>query len=276
MKTVPFTITFFTVAMMTLVVCAVDTIIPRSKHPWGRFPVGSWKTVRVHSEIFDHQQKLRSSSITETTTTLLAVTDTQYTLRVEVLVRVAGKRFVYQPKTKTIGFNGEVNGQTVKLTTLRKATLLVNEKELACEVRRLEINDGNAKQTSIVYYSPELPPYILKRHTVSTVISTKQKNYESHVEVVGLGLPIDVLGETKTATYLKTLQLRPNGSTTTIEAHCLDVPGGVVSSTSKELGKDGNLIRRSRIELVDYERGDGRVRVYKRRWFHPRKWNRKL
>lgn len=275
MKTVPFTITFFTIAMLALVAGAVDTIVPRNQHPWGRFPVGSWKTVRVHSENFDHQQKVRSSSMTETTTTLLAVTDTQYTLRVEVFVRVAGKRFVSQPKTKTIGFNGEVNGQTVKLTMLRKETLVVNENKLACEVQRLEINDGNAKQTSIVYYSPELPPYILKRHTISTDISTKQKNYESHVEVVAFGLPVKVLTETKTATYLKTLQLRPNGTTTTIEAHCLDVPGGVVSSTSKELGKDGNLLRQSRIELVDYDRGDGRVRVYKRRWFHPRKWNRK-
>ncbi|RMG00296.1 MAG: hypothetical protein D6741_07035, partial [Planctomycetota bacterium] len=63
----------------------------RQFHAWARFEPGAWKIVRTVTETF--QQNRKVISVTETKTTLDKVDTNAVTLRVEVVVRVAGKRF---------------------------------------------------------------------------------------------------------------------------------------------------------------------------------------
>ena len=80
----------------------------------------------------------------------------------------------------------------------------------------------------------------------------KETNYTSRVDVLALSMPYKVLSENKTTSLIKTVHNRSDGMTVTVEVHTPEVPGGVVAHTSKQLDLDGNLIRRSTLELVDY------------------------
>ena len=65
-------------------------------------------------------------------------------------------------------------------------------------------------------------------------------------------MPYPVLDQTVPTYYYKTLQQNGKTSTVTLAVHADDVPGEVVAFTSKESNAEGRLIRRSRMELVDY------------------------
>ena len=70
-----------------------ETLIPRQHHEWGRFPVGSWKKVRLVTEKLDRTGQVISSNISVTTTTVVAVHRVAVELRLETVVEVAGKQF---------------------------------------------------------------------------------------------------------------------------------------------------------------------------------------
>src|SRR5687768_11687188 len=71
--------------------------LPQEQHPWGRFPSGSWKSVRVVTETLDDKGEVANVTRTETRTTLVAADERGYSLRIESTVEVAGKRFASQP-----------------------------------------------------------------------------------------------------------------------------------------------------------------------------------
>jgi hypothetical protein len=56
----------------------------------------------------------------------------------------------------------------------------------------------------------------------------------------------------KSTAYERTIQRTSKGANVTLDVICVDVPGGIVARTSKEMDSDGHLVRRSMLELVDY------------------------
>ncbi len=96
-----------------------------------------------------------------------------------------------------------------------------------------------------------MPPYVLKREGVTTSADGKTVRSETAVEVVALDMPVRVRGETRSGSYVKTVHRNLKGTVTTLAVLLSDVPGGVVSHSSKEVDKSGRLIRRSTLELLD-------------------------
>lgn len=232
----------------------LDLTALAAHHPWARYGVGSWKKVRVTTETYDESGKLESTSITETKTTLVAVDRLNYTLRVDVSVEVAGRRFEAEPKQITQGLLGESAGQRVEIKQLPDGKITICGREYPCKMRQVTINGDGTKRVTVSHYSDDIPPYLLKSQTTVTDPDRNQENYESTAEVVALDMPFKVLTETKSAAYVRTLLKRSDGVTTsTIEVHCSDVPGAVVSHSSREADSNGRVIRRSTLELLDYE-----------------------
>src|SRR5687767_14038503 len=60
---------------------AADIAVPADQHAWGRFPLGSWKSVRVTSEVLDEAGRITNVTITDTKTTLVVADAASYTLR---------------------------------------------------------------------------------------------------------------------------------------------------------------------------------------------------
>ncbi len=128
---------------------------------------------------------------------------------------------------------------------------MIERNKIPCRVQRLDFS-GESKTLVTVYYSDEVAPYILKRHSVTTDLEGKKVLGESAMEVDGLELPWEVLGETKNVASVKTVQKHDKGSVTTLSMTSPDVPGGVVHHTSKEIDAAGRLTRRSVLELVSF------------------------
>lgn len=235
---------------------ANDLLLQRSQHAWGRFPQDSWKCVRVVTETFDKQGRTDSTTITETRTTLADVGPSALSLRSEIAVEVAGKRFVPQPQLVKQGYCGESEGQVAEIKEIGTSQLVIGGETIPCEIRQVSIRGGDVLINSTVHFSASVAPYVLQRETVSSDAAGKFVHYQTRVDVLALGMPCRVLAEVKPAAYVRTIHTNPAGTTSTVEVHCLDVPGGIVAHASKELDAGGRLVRRSTLELVNYGVGE--------------------
>jgi hypothetical protein len=247
-----------------LIACIVSPVaakqlegVPREQHPWGQFKIGSWKRVRTHTENLDEKGAVVSTSTTETTTKLVDVDDEGYTLRVDVVVEVAGKRFTAQPQIIRRGYNGEGDGQEVSVKKMGEAGVTINGRQVTCEVRKITVDANDIKRITTVHYTDSVAPYVLKRETTSINADGKPADFQSQVDVVAFDMPTKVGTETKSTSLLRILNQQGKTTTLTLEVNCLDVPGGVVSHTSKETDEAGRITRRSTLELLDYALGTG-------------------
>jgi hypothetical protein len=264
-------------------VCA-QTPIPREHHEWAKFPAGSWKRVRLTSEKLDEHGNVVSTSSTETTTTLISVGDDVVNLRVETLVEVAGKQFNKMPQLVTQGLSGDVeHTATPDRRSVQRGgrdRIKIDGRDLVSEIRTVTIIGRTCQWTSRIHYCGDVAPYVLRRETRSQDIQLKKTNYETQVEVVAVDMPQDVKGEIKPASHIRTVHSTPRGKTVTLEIRCEDVPGGFVAHTGKELDAAGNVVGRSKLELIDYSIApagasantsmQSNYRPIRQRWFRRR------
>lgn len=235
----------------------IEEGVPRAQHPWGQFKVGAWKRVKTHTETLDESGRVASFSTTETTTKLVDVDDSGYTLRIDVVVEVAGKRFTAQPQVIRRGFNGEGEGQTVSVKRMGEGSLKLNGKKVACEVREITVDAGDTKRVTTVYWNERVAPYVLKRETHCFDKDGKPTDCNSQVDLVAVDMLNKVLSEMKSTSQFRIMSQQGSTSTLTLEVHCADIPGGVVSHTMKETDESGRTIRRSTMELLNYAPGTG-------------------
>jgi hypothetical protein len=116
----------------------------------------------------------------------------------------------------------------------------------------LELAGPTSKTVTTIHYSDTVAPYILKRHSVTTDVPTGAVLSENTMEVVGLNMPCEVLGVMKSAAQVRTTHRNGSGTATTVAFVVPDLPGGVVSYSSKELDRSGQATRRSVLRLTDY------------------------
>jgi hypothetical protein len=231
---------------------------PREHHPWGHFPVGSWKLVRTTLETLDDKDQVVNVTITDTRTTLVAVDATGYTLRTDATVDVASRKIVAAPQTTKHGFYGETPGRGFDVKRLADAALTIDGLVVPCEVRQVVVSSDNQKLFGTVHYSSEIHPFVLRREmSLEGAADEKTGNVESKhsttlVEVVALDLPHRVRGELKPTSHVKTTQKLPQSTKITLEVHCEEVPGGVVAHWASETDASGRVLRRSTLELSEY------------------------
>jgi len=231
---------------------AQEASITRRHHPWGCFAPGAWKLVRVVTETLDEKGAVTNTSTTETKTALVKVEEDGVTLRIEVQVEVAGKRFEAEPQTVKQDFHGVLASQKVKAKDLPASHVVIEGQKIPCKVRQLEYADTTSKTLMKIYYSDQVTPYVLKRESVTTDPEGKTTLSETSMQVVALNMPCKVLAEIKTAAHIKAVNKHAKGTTSTLAVISPEVPGGVIGHTSKEVDAAGRPIRRSALELIDY------------------------
>ena len=217
-------------------------------HPWGLFDPGAWKTVRVITETLNEQGQVVGTSTTYSKTTLVDLDNEGVTLEIQSCMEVAGKRFDAETQTVKQGFQGELVGPNLKLKEPTDGEVVIEGRRIPCKVQRLESLAPNAKTVTTLYYSTTLAPYILRRESVTGDAEGKKTS----VKVIAIDMPVKVQGETKNGAYVKTVHENANGVVTTLAEVVPEVPGGVVGSSSKEVDKTGRVVRRSTLELIDY------------------------
>lgn len=244
---------------------AQDTPFPPQIHPWATFEPGSWKLVRVYSESFNEKGNVTGTNVSDSKTTLIDVDDDSVTLEMKVTVEMAGKRFDREPQTVRQSFFGELQTASVKVKEPTQGQVVIEDRKIPCQVREIESSNANGKTVTTIYYTPSVAPYVLKRDSISTDLEGKNVIGETHVSVVALDLPCKILGCLRTSAHLKTEQKTQKGTAITLSIISPDIPGGIVSHTSKELDPAGHIIRRSTLEVLDFNAASENDRVYSRK-----------
>jgi hypothetical protein len=222
-------------------------------HPWGRFDPGTWKVVRVVTETLNERGQVVSTGTTDTKTTLTDSDNDGVTLDVEACMEVAGKRFQAEPQTVKQGFHGEAatGGLKPKEKDPVDGQVAIEDRKIPCKIQRWELVGGQGKTTIVLHYSATVAPYVLKRECVVTDAEGKTTS-ETTVEIIALDMPVNVQDEVRSGAYVRTVSKGAKGTTTTLAVVLPDVPGGVVSHSSKEVDRNGRLVRRSTLVLVNY------------------------
>jgi hypothetical protein len=243
--------------------------ITQQCHPWGCFKPGAWRRVRLVKEILNEKGLVSSRSTTDKKTTLLDVEDDGVTLEDDIVHEVADRRFPREPETFKEGFHGELVSEGLKTKEAGDGVVVIEDRKIPCKVLQLEFTGPASKTVTNIYYSTEVAPYVLKRRSVTTDLKGNNSRSETTIEVVALDMPYKVLAEIQNTAFVKTVTKHAKGTTTTWAGTSTAVPGGVVWHASKDLDKDGRLIRRSTLELVDYglELEPGRTGLFgRKRW----------
>jgi hypothetical protein len=221
-------------------------------HPWGRFEPGTWKRVRIVTETLNEQGQVVSTSTTDTKTTLLDVGNDGVTLEVEACMEVAGKRFQVEPQTVKQGFHGETNGTDCKANEPTDGTVAIEGQKVPCKVQQLTVAGANGKTSITLHFSATLAPFVLKRECVATDAEGKNTVSETDTDVLVLDMPVRVQEDLRNGSYVRTVHKNGKSTVTTMAVIVPEVPGGVVCHSSKEVDKNGRLVRRSTLELIDY------------------------
>lgn len=228
-----------------------DAGLTRELHPWGRFREGAWKQTRLDTETLNEQGEVVGTSVTQTRTTLKKVEADGVVLLVEAVVEVGGQELATPPRTVKLGFHGENAVETVVIRPPQPGQVSVGDRIIPCSVQQVETSDAGNGTITKVYFSPTIAPFILRKESVTMEAQGRVKLGETSLEVVSLRMPCKVLNIRSTA-HVKVVSKHPKGTSTTWAFTSVDVPGGVVFQTNRELDENGRLLRRSKLELVGY------------------------
>ncbi|MDR3109939.1 MAG: hypothetical protein LBU65_09690 [Planctomycetaceae bacterium] len=232
----------------------IDTL-DASEHPWGAFLPGSYTKVRTTTTTFQQDNTLRNTS--ETKTLLHSVGNDTIKLQYVRSIELGSKRFDATPQVTEFDFYQQqvTTGQTVK--NLKNAFCTIGQVKIPCSVRQYEQNAADLKQTTTVWYSSSVYPFVLRIETVKKALSAESetdKIMSSTVTSVTETSALQPYRRHKQDTYtLRTV--RKNGElTTTITTACSrHVPGGMTSSVSTENDTKGKVTSQTVASVVKYE-----------------------
>jgi len=253
---------------------ADDTGITREFHPWGRFydHKGAWKRCRVTTETLDERGAVVNTNVTETKTSLEGVDGDGVTLQVESAAEIAGKQLPSEPKRVRQSFRGDLANGKVVIRSLGAKRVIVDGETFFCRVEEAQVTSARSKTVTRTYYSRTVAPYVLKRESKTTDLDGTATLEENTFKVISLDKPCRFHPRIKRTALVEAVSTTPRGRTVTHAFTSVDVPGGVIWHVADELDKNGRLLRRSNLELVDYglepgvddsrriERGRGRPR----------------
>jgi hypothetical protein len=262
-------------ALLPLPAQADDGRVGRSTHPWAQFGSGSFSLLKRTSETTDEKGR-RETTVTHTRTTLLAIDEETYTLKIETIVDAGGKQIVGDPKIVRRTFDDLPAEATPTVKDVPdENSVVVEKKKLPCRVYEVSFNNEVHRTTTKTYYNSAIAPHVLQRKT--STIDAQSGNEQRYVEqkVIAFDMPCRVGNEMKSGAHVQIEETHSGGTVMTIVVLCRDVPGGVVSQTSREMDTRGNVIRRSTLELVDFgvkeEPRQATMNTgYRRRWLARR------
>ena len=231
---------------------AGESEIPLGHHSWGNFEKGAWQLVRITTDTLDDEGNITSTTVTDKQTTLVRLGDQSVKLKINVTVNVGGKKFQAPEQVMVEGVHGEPEGQTQVAKVLGPEVALIDGQKILCQVHQFEINDPEEARVVKLFHSPDVAPHVLRRETVTTKLKGRRTVYRTTTQVVQLDGKKDVLDEEHTTSLVETVRQNNKGTTITESVHSRDIPGGLVAYQAEERDAEGQLVRQSRMELVDY------------------------
>lgn len=230
-----------------------DLLTPHEHHEWARFAPGSWKKLRHTSQVYK-DGIAGPVSITTQTIRLKEVGDDYVILETNAQSEVGGQVFDKPTLSFRSGLSGEPDRYTATVTPGEQEALVVNGITYPCQLRKVVITGQSEEISGNVLYCPATAPWILRRRFEAREIGGDTVTKTIATDPIALDMPYPVLAESKTVAFFRTRIVAPEKTaTTSVEIHCADVPGFVVSSSSTTTDATGKMINRTTTSLISYE-----------------------
>ncbi|MCE9608199.1 MAG: hypothetical protein K8U03_25215 [Planctomycetia bacterium] len=223
----------------------------RRFHVWGRFRPGSWVVLQQGIETLGDGGNVVSRHTCETRMTLASSNDTALTLQVQASLEVGGKKLDTAPQEMRQGVHGETP-EVAATTELEPEELQIDGRAYRCEVHRSEAEVNGRRLITKSWIAPQTTPFVLRRLTTTTDVATGNLIGETLNEVLSLS-QLRIMARSRQVAEVRIVQRHPRGQTTSRAVSCPEIPGGLVSQTSEEFDTQGRLLRRTKMELVDFE-----------------------
>ncbi len=220
-------------------------------HGWGRFSPGAWRIARVTTDTLDKDGNVVSTIVKEEMVQLMAVRRKTVVLKIESIIEVGGRTLTAPVQMISLGVHGESVSRELAAQDLGEQDTVVGGRRVSCREHSFRVTDRGQQKEVRVLFSADVEPRILRRETVTKGPDQKQR-YRKEVQVVSFEKPQKVLDRVVSASEVKTVLVNGKNSTVTIALHSPEIPGEVISSTSRESDGSGGVIRRSILEVVDY------------------------
>lgn len=240
---------------------ATSQLLSPDHHPWGRFAPGAWQLTRTTSETLDAHGRVVRTTVTQTKTTLLSLDAQHYTLKVESSVEVLGKRFDATPQIVKKTYDDLPYDQAAQTRMAEQADLSVDNQRYPCDVLETVAETAVQQVVARTYYCRHTRPFTMRRDVTVTQHGEAAPRSQTSSYVVALEMPHKVLGKTYAASHIKSVHKQHSGTVVTLSVQVLDLPGGIVSQTTKEQDENGRVVRRSTMELTDFGYDDSQVEV---------------
>ncbi|MBQ1455929.1 MAG: hypothetical protein IIZ25_08805 [Thermoguttaceae bacterium] len=218
--------------------------------PWCRFRPGSWSRTRTVSVSFQHRQSIQS--VTEKKQTLLDISASGYTLRQEVSVKMGNRTFEKEPEVVKYNFYGLAADDQLTEEILPSANVQAGLRVIPCFVRRFQRTTPEMTETTTLWYSTVISPFIHQSHTdtfsndtprtllrqASTTILFQGGNL-----LIGADLPV---------WFSQTIEKKEDSVSLTRTIHSTMIPGGVQRQVTVETDPAGGVLYQSTTTLLDY------------------------
>ena len=219
---------------------------------WAKFPVGAWARRRTTSnESYDDGRSLQS--VTETRALLKKVdfTTGRYTLEFEQTIKMGGVDYSRKSETHEFDFWDVPTDGDVQVENLGPINLKIGFKIVPCQTRRVTRDTPKYRETTTIWYSTVVEPFIIRRETVrepkgDEKASTSRKLYA--VRDVAPRFRLNLAPINFVAYSSSEIGAR-RASTTTVFSET--TPGGVLRETTQETSANGDSYQTDS-SLLDY------------------------
>lgn len=242
-------------------------VLPPEQHPWGRFAPGAWRTLRITAVAADQQADQPAETVVVQTEVLRAIDDDRYTLDVQATVEIGGKSLVGNWRQRQLSFALDRAVTRIVHKSLGESSAEVGAFETPCAVWELAYEVDAISMVDRVYYNGQIAPFVLLRESVEQVESTARPPQVVRTELVGRQLPYVIRDQSIQCDCRRRTTRGAKGRSVEIAFVTDAIPGGEAAAWSTDWNAQGNRVRSSRSELVDY----GKTWVEPRRALLPRR-----
>lgn len=232
-----------------------------SSHPWGRFPEGSWKRIRVilSDETTDNSPKANSRhSAAEYTITLSQILPDKFTLTRESALSGGGRKWSPQPQTiETNYWEESVDMKPISFKTKGDLVLEIEGASYPCSWEQI-IFENKFKRVEIKTWRSDASAHLPQILRQERKIYLKKEGEENRLSVTSLyqlspiSFPYSVMGKVHHVWKSEKTDESSQGKTVTTSLISLAVPGETISFDTRQYSPQGELIGQSTGYLVDY------------------------
>ncbi len=232
-----------------------------SSHPWGRFPEGSWKRIRVirSDETSEKTPRINARhSAAEYTITLSQILPDKFTLTWESALSGAGRKWNAPPKITGSNYWDESSDmKPVSFKTKGDLVLEIEGASYPCFWEQI-VFENESKRVEIKTWRSDASAHLPQILRQERKVYLKKEGEENRLSVSTLyqlsptSFPYSVMGKVHYVWKCEQTDETSQGKTVTTSLISLSVPGETISFDTRQYSPQGELTGQSTGYLVDY------------------------